>query len=135
MNRVLFALSEGVLAILPALAASAHDGDKVTKAFEHQLPNVPGKSMIAVLVDYAPGAKSPAHPHAPSSFIMAYVLQGQIRSQVEGEPVKVFKPGESWYEMPGAHHLVSENASKTRPAKLLAVFVVNEGEARTTHDK
>ena len=134
MNRISALAFAAAVAFLPAFAV-AHDAGKVTKTFEHALPTLPGKSMIAVVVDYAPGGKSPSHRHAPSGFIMAYVLEGQIRSQVEGEPAKVFKPGETWYEMPGAHHLVSENASKTRPAKLLAVFVVNDGEPLTTFDK
>jgi len=131
-------LVAAVLALAPVLApaaAVAHDDGGVTKAFEHALPNVPGKSMIAVVVDYPPGGKSPAHRHASSGFIMAYVLAGRIRSQVAGEPARVYKPGEIWYELPGAHHVVSENASRTEPAKLLAVFVVDPGEALTTYDK
>ena len=66
---------------------------------------------------------------------MAYVLSGQIRSQVDGEPARVYKPGETWYEAPGAHHVISENASSTEPATLLAVFVVQPGEALTTFDR
>lgn len=104
-------------------AASAATG--VAEVFNQQISNIPGKSMIAVQVDYAPGEKSPAHWHENSSFIMAYVVSGAIRSQVAGEPVKVFQTGQSWFENPGAHHLISENASDTAPARLLAVFVVD----------
>lgn len=67
---------------------------------------------------------------------MAYVVSGWIRSQVEGEPVHVYKAGQIWYENRGAHHVVSENASQTEPAKLLAVFVVDtKYGALTTFDK
>jgi quercetin dioxygenase-like cupin family protein len=84
--------------------------------------------MIAVEVTYAPNGASPPHTHAPSSFIFAYVLQGEIKSAVDGAPVRVYKPGESWFEAPGAHHTVSENASATKPARLLAVFVVDSDD-------
>jgi quercetin dioxygenase-like cupin family protein len=78
-----------------------------------------------VLVEYAPGGSSPAHLHAPSAFIYATVLEGEIRSQVNNGPVKVYRAGENFSENPGDRHGVSANASKTKPAKLLAVFVVD----------
>jgi quercetin dioxygenase-like cupin family protein len=116
------------------LCATAHahesgTGETVVPKFSRELPNVPGKSLIALEVDYAPGGMTPPHHHPNSSFIYAYVLSGSIRSQVEGEPARVYHAGEGWYEMPGAHHVVGENASKTEPARLLAVFVVD------THDQ
>jgi quercetin dioxygenase-like cupin family protein len=102
------------------------------QAFREAITNVPGKSLVGVVVDYAPGAKSPAHHHAPSAFITAYVLSGSVRSQVDGGEVKVYKAGESWSEKPGAHHTVSENASATEPAKLLAIFVVDSKDKELT---
>ena len=101
---------------------------KVTKIFDHQLPNVPGKSMRAVLVEYGPGAASPSHHHPSSAFIYATVLEGEIRSQVNDQPEHVYKAGESWTEVPGDHHKVSANASSTNPARLLAIFVVDTAE-------
>jgi quercetin dioxygenase-like cupin family protein len=109
-----------------AMPASAHDaGDKVTLNFEQVIPNIPGKSLIAVVVDYPPGGASPPHVHAKSAFIYAYVLAGAIESQVNEGPTKVYQAGESFYETPGSTHSVSRNASQTEPAKLLAVFVVD----------
>jgi quercetin dioxygenase-like cupin family protein len=81
--------------------------------------------MVAVVVTYPPGAKSLAHHHAKSAFIYAYVLSGAIRSQVDDEPAKVYQVGEGFYEAPGSHHRISENASDKAPASLLAVFVVD----------
>jgi quercetin dioxygenase-like cupin family protein len=121
------------LAVTPALAADPARA-KVTQVFDHALPNVPGKSMRAVLVEYAPGGSSPAHTHPPSAFIYATVLEGEIRSQVNDGPVKVYRAGESFAELPGDHHRVSANASSTEPAKLLAVFVVDTGEAKLVTD-
>jgi quercetin dioxygenase-like cupin family protein len=120
-----------------AVPGSAHDakGEKVKQTFLEKIPNIPGKSLRAFLVDYAPGGTSPSHTHDKSAFIFAYVLEGEIRSMVDDGPTKVFKAGETWFEVPGAHHRVSENASKTKPAKLLAVFVLDtDAKHPTTPD-
>src|ERR1700752_1078164 len=99
------------------------------------MTNIPGKSLIAVEVLYPPGGASLPHTHAKSSFIYAYVVSGSIASKVNDGPERVYQAGESFYEEPGARHPVSRNASKTTPAKLLAVFVVDSGdEELTTND-
>ena len=121
-----------MLAALPATAADAPAGSKATVVYDHVLPNAPGKSLKGVLVEYAPGGSSPAHVHAKSAFIYATVLEGEIRSQVNDGPVKVYHVGESFSEMPGDRHMVSENASATKPAKLLAVFVVDTDDTVLT---
>ena len=120
---------------LGASPATAPVREQVKPVFEHVLPNAAGKSMIAVVVSYPPGAKSASHRHAPSAFIYAHVLSGSIRSRVDDQPAKVYAVGEGFYESPGAHHWVSENASDTEPASLLAVFVVDSRDkALTTPD-
>jgi quercetin dioxygenase-like cupin family protein len=111
---------------------AADQNAKVTLIYEHALPNVPGKSIKGVLVEYGPGASSPAHTHPKSAFIYATVLEGAIRSSVNDGPVVTYHKGESSSEMPGDRHRVSENASKTEPAKLLAVFVVDTDEKELT---
>ena len=122
--------------LLPALASAQQAGarEMVTPQFRHALPNAPGMSLIAVTVDYPPGAKSGPHTHAKSAFIYGYVVSGAIRSQVNDEPARVYRAGEAFFEMPGAHHRISENASDTEPARLLAVFVVDANETLTTPD-
>jgi quercetin dioxygenase-like cupin family protein len=102
-------------------------GQTTTQAFQYAIANVPGKTLTAVIVDYAPGAKSPSHRHG-AAFVTAYVLSGAIRSQVNNGKKHVFRAGESWTEMPGDHHTISENASSTEPAKLLAVFVADTSQ-------
>src|SRR3954453_7375020 len=103
-------------------------GAKVTLVYQHELPNIPGKSIKGVLVEYGPGGFSPGHTHAKSAFIYATVLQRAIRSQVNDGPVTTYKAGQSFSELPGDRHVVSANASKTKPTKLLAVFVVDTTE-------
>jgi quercetin dioxygenase-like cupin family protein len=117
-----------------ARAAGSDAGAKVTPVIAEKLPNVPGKTLTAVVVAYAPGGKSGKHHHAGSVF--AYVLSGAIRSQTStGGPAKVYQAGESFFEPPGSEHLVSENASATEPASLLAVFVADDGAKLTHFDK
>jgi quercetin dioxygenase-like cupin family protein len=126
------------LASIALAGASAHDAasekSKVTVVFDHALPNVPGKSMKGVLVEYQPGGSSPAHTHPDSAFIYATVLAGAIRSKVNDGPETVYRAGESFAELPGDHHGVSANASATEPARLLAVFVVDSNETVLTVD-
>jgi quercetin dioxygenase-like cupin family protein len=134
MNATINALA--ALALMTAAHAYAQDstelaGSKaatVTLVYQHELPNVPGKSMKGVLVEYGPGGYSPGHMHPKSAFIYATVLEGAIRSQVNDGPVTTYKAGQSWSERPGDRHSVSANASETEPAKLLAVFVVDTNE-------
>jgi quercetin dioxygenase-like cupin family protein len=128
-------VTAGALLAGPAgRAAAAAAGAEVKPVLAEKLPNVPGKSITAVVVSYAPGGKSAAHHHAGSVF--AYVLSGAIRSENSATgPAKVYQTGESFFEPPGSEHLVSENASATEPASLLAVFVADDGAELTHFDK
>jgi quercetin dioxygenase-like cupin family protein len=133
MRSLALLLTTTALATSPGLAQNV---EQVKPVFEHVLPNVKGKRMVAIVVTYPPGAKSPAHHHAPSAFIYAYVLSGTIRSQVDDAPPRMYQAGEGFYEMPGSHHRISENASDREPASLLAVFVVDSNDkALTTADQ
>jgi quercetin dioxygenase-like cupin family protein len=98
--------------------------ESITPAFAEPIANVPGKTMTALVVDYAPGGKSLPHRHG-QAFVVGYVLSGAIRSRVNDGEVRVFHAGEHWTEKPGVHHTISENASDTEPAKLLAIFIAD----------
>ena len=104
----------------------------VTLAYQHQLPGIPGKSIKGVLVEYGPGGSSPSHMHAKSAFIYATVLEGEVRSKVNDGPEKTYHAGENWTELPGDHHGVSANASEKNPARILAVFVVDDQDTVLT---
>ena len=101
------------------------EGPKVTIVFDHAIPNVPGKSMKGILVEYGPGVATGAHIHPKSAFTYATVLEGAVRTSVNDGPAVVYKAGQTFAEMPGDRHSVDENASKTEPAKMLAVMVVD----------
>jgi quercetin dioxygenase-like cupin family protein len=140
MSKIVTVLCAAALVSGPALAQNLQPASqpdrKSPTAFNNPIPNIAGKSIMALVVDYPPGGGTPAHRHAPSAFITGYVLQGAVRSQVDNGPAKVYRAGEYFTENPGSHHVVSENASKTEPAKMLAIFVLDTGDAPlSTPDK
>jgi quercetin dioxygenase-like cupin family protein len=104
--------------------------DKVEPIASYSLPNVPGKRVTIVRVFYGPGGFTRPHRHAGS--VTAYITRGEIRSQLGGGPVELFKVGQSFFEPPGTTHMISANASNTEPAELVAVFVADEGAQLTT---
>ena len=125
-----FALGALIFGMPRLFAADEPRPVQAKPVFSEKLPNVPGKTITGVLVKYAPGAKSPSHAHAGS--VYAYVLSGQIRSEnsVTG-PAKVYSAGEGFFEPPGSTHTISENASDTESASLLAIFVADDGAQLT----
>jgi quercetin dioxygenase-like cupin family protein len=135
VNNFLFAAciaAATMSGVTPVGAVANELTEMVTSALQQPIPNLPGKSLIAVVVDYPPGAASRSHVHARSAFIYAYVVSGAIESQIDDGPMQVLHAGQSFYEPPGAKHTVSRNASKSEAAKLLAVFVVDTGDAPLT---
>ena len=113
-----------------ATAVASTTSEPPTEAFkpllQQELPNVKGKSFTSATVSFPPGAKALPHRHG-QAFVFAYVLQGSVRSEIEGQPTKTFRAGEYWVENPGAHHVRTENVSTTKPAKLLVTFVADTG--------
>ncbi|MVT67737.1 cupin domain-containing protein [Bradyrhizobium pachyrhizi] len=128
--RAIIAATCAAFAFSMARPINANDGEAqiVTKKFEAAIPNIPGKALLAVAVDYAPGAASLPHTHAKSAFIYAYVISGAIESKVNDGETRIYRAGEGWSEPPGATHSISRNASKTDPAKPLAVFVLDAND-------
>lgn len=136
LHRILFSLVVATSMAIAGAAVAHGTGDTVKPNFARAIPNIPGKSLIAVEVLYPPGGASHPHTHAKSAFIYAYVVSGSVASKVNDQPERVYKAGESFYEEPGSRHPVSRNASKTEAAKLLAVFVVDSDDSElTTNDK
>lgn len=132
VGKTLPSAMDAVSAIIEPLCANSVTGsqDVVEPIASHALPNVPGKRVTIVRVFYGPGGFTPPHRHAGS--VTAYITKGEIRSQLGGGPVETFGVGQSFFEPPGATHLVSANASTTEPAELIAVFVADEGAELTT---
>jgi quercetin dioxygenase-like cupin family protein len=124
------AISEFPLPICAADASSGSSLNKVEVISSHALPDIPGKRVTVVRVTYGPGGFTPPHRHGGT--VTAYITKGRIRSQLQGGPVGIFDVGQSFFEPPGAIHLVSANASNTDWAELIAIFVADEGAQLTT---
>ena len=103
---------------------SARPREAIKPLYDHELKNAPGKSIIGVEVSFVGDAWTPPHRHAGAT-VVATVLEGEILSGMNGNPPKVYKVGESFMEQPGCHHTVGENNSKDKPAKFIAVFVID----------
>ena len=112
------------------LPAQTPGGRKIV--FQHDLPNMnlDGWSATVVEVSYGPGEGSGAHRHP--GITLAYVLEGEVRSKVGDDLEKTYTAGQMFLETPGQLHAVSRNASKTRPAKILAILLAEKGKQLTT---
>jgi quercetin dioxygenase-like cupin family protein len=141
-------LAAGVVAAAAACAPAAEDAtDKAPAAatvskppsetlsplFQMALPNVEGKTFTSAIVDFPPAGRAAPHRHG-EAFVYAYVLDGTVASKLDGEPVRTYHQGENWVEQPGAHHVLTENTSRTEPAKLLVVFISNTGDKLKVDD-
>jgi quercetin dioxygenase-like cupin family protein len=135
-------LLSGALAALALSAAAESDAHeeggatpqgKATPLLKHGLPDVPGKEATMVTVDYPPGGSSLPHKHSGSVF--GYVLEGAVVMGLDGGPEKTYRKGEVFYEAPGQLHGVSRNASKTRPARILAIVLGDVGAQVTVPAK
>jgi uncharacterized protein YbjT (DUF2867 family)/quercetin dioxygenase-like cupin family protein len=98
---------------------------KVTQLFSKDLTDLPGKEGLMLLIEYPPGSSDPIHRHNAHGFI--YVLEGSIVMQVQGGKEVTLKPGQTFYEGPEDVHVVGRNASETKPAKFVVVFVKDKG--------
>jgi quercetin dioxygenase-like cupin family protein len=114
--------------------ASQHPSETQSALLEQALPNVKGKTFTSEIVDFPPNARAAPHRHG-QAFLYAYVLEGTVRSQLAGEPVRTYHQGQNWVEQPGVHHLLTENTSRTKPAKLLVIFISNTGDKLKVNDQ
>lgn len=128
------ACTTGILLHASVVAAHSPVEETASLKFTQPLPNVPGKTFSTLIVDFAPGASARPHRHG-QAFVYAYVLKGAVRSRLDDEPSRIYRTGDNWSEPPGARHPVTENTSRTQPARLLVVFVANTGDALKTPDQ
>ncbi|MFI7616155.1 cupin domain-containing protein [Nonomuraea terrae] len=116
-----------------AAVTSEHPAETFKPLLEQSLPNVKGKTFTSAIVDFPPNARAMPHRHG-KAFVYAYVLAGTVRSKLDGKPATTYRQGANWVESPGAHHVLTENTSRTQRAKLLVVFVSNTGDKLKVDD-
>lgn len=97
----------------------------ITRVMTKALTDLPGKELQVLTVEYAPGGADPVHRHNADALV--YVLEGSVVEQVKGGKPVTLTAGQTFYEGPGDIHIVGRNASRTRPAKILAVLVKDKG--------
>jgi quercetin dioxygenase-like cupin family protein len=95
-------------------------------AIAHALPRLDGTHLEATIVEvsYEPGGANTPHRHPCP--VIGYMLEGSMRMQVKGQPERIYKPGDTFFESPTDVHLVSANASQDKPARFLAYFVCDQ---------
>ena len=125
MRTLNIALAGSVVCLLALTGTLAAQEPTVTPLMQKALPDIPGKEVVMITVEYAPGGADPVHRHNANAFV--YVLEGSIVMQVKGgEPVTLL-PGQTFYEGPDDIHVVGRNASSTKPAKFLVFLLKNKG--------
>lgn len=108
------------VSLLLAVGAKASEA-RTGVLLQKLLPDIPGKEILMLELEYAPGAASPAHLHNAHTFV--YVLKGALVMQVEGQNETIVQAGQTFYETPADVHVVSKNASDTEPARFLVYFL------------
>lgn len=128
-GRLRTAAMSVVMGLSLMTAAGGSSADESPKAIPplmtHDLVGIPGKEVIVFTVEYGPGDSSRPHRHDANVFV--YVLEGTITMQVKGSPAVTLHPGQTFYEGPSDIHAVSQNASKTAPAKILVFMAKDKG--------
>jgi quercetin dioxygenase-like cupin family protein len=98
---------------------------KVTSLMSKDLKDFPGKELLMIITEHAPGGSTPIHRH--NAHAMLYVLEGSVVMQVKGGKEVTLTPGQTFYEGPDDIHVVDRNASKTQPAKFVVFLIKDKG--------
>jgi pimeloyl-ACP methyl ester carboxylesterase/quercetin dioxygenase-like cupin family protein len=125
VNRIGSLMHEFLDRIFTVASATATHAEQVNTLLTKELPEVPGKEIEVITVDYPPGAVDAVHRH--DAHAVVYMLDGEVEMQVRGGALRRLGPGQVFYESPEDVHTVSRNASKTEPAKFVAFFIKNQG--------
>jgi quercetin dioxygenase-like cupin family protein len=123
MLVLLFLIPSTLMAQEPAAGRAPQAS--VTSLTSKDLPELPGKEVLMITVDYPPGSVDPIHRHNAHAFV--FVLEGSIIMQVKGGKEVTLTPGQTFYEGPDDVHVVGRNASSTRPAKFVVFFIKDKG--------
>lgn len=95
------------------------------------LADLPGREVRMLLLDRVPGNASPAHRH-PGHHTFGYVIEGSYELGVNGQPTRMLKPGDTFYEPPDAVHSVSRNAGNTQ-MKIVVFMVADQRNPSTVN--
>ncbi len=114
-----------------AASEATPEGEKETILFQKTSDSKPPKDIVLMTVEYAPGVGDPPHIHPGYTFV--YVTDGEMVSQLDGQSKKTYRAGQSWVEQPYEHHVICRNASTSKPATILVLFVLDHGSKSTVN--
>lgn len=103
---------------------SSRPAPEVVPLYREEIPNVPGKTIVALQVSYPPNGSTPPHTHA-GAFVVVNVVSGHLLNKMNDGPMEIFGPGENFHENPGCRHRIGDNASTTEPALFIATLIVD----------
>ena len=126
MKPILCSLLVATLCLMTSTAIAQQA--KVTPLMSKDLPENPGKEMLMIIVEHAPGGSNPSHRH--NAHAMVYVLEGSAVMQVKGGKEVTLTPGQTFYEGPNDVHVVDRNASSTKPVKFLVCWHTRGTQSR-----
>jgi quercetin dioxygenase-like cupin family protein len=112
-------------ALIFSASVQASETAVIAPLMKKDLPDIPGKEMLMITVEYPPGYSGDVHRHDAHSII--YVLEGSVVMQVRGGKEVTLQKGQTFYEGPSDVHTVGRNASPTQPAKLVVVLLKKQG--------
>lgn len=133
-GKILGGFLSGVLTLGVAPVTSAQQPPSAspvsrTELLKQVLPTGNFRNVQAVIVELGPAAAAPRHRHDVA--VLAYVLEGIVENQFDGGAILTHKLGDGWWEAPGTVHSVARNASKTERARLLVIYIGEEGKKAT----
>ncbi|MGH9942913.1 MAG: cupin domain-containing protein [Pyrinomonadaceae bacterium] len=105
------------------VARAQQPGIKRTDLQRNDL-SVPGREVVQVCVDFAPGVVAPKHSHPGEEIV--YTIEGLLEYQLEGKPPVTLKAGEVLFIPAGTIHAV-KNVGSGNGAEL-ATYVVEKGK-------
>ena len=129
----LMAGSKSMLALAFLITSTMMAQETITPLMSRDLQGVSGKEVLMYTVDFPAGFSSPVHRH--NAQVSLYVLEGSVVMQVKGGKEMTLTPGQTFYEGPNDIHVVSRNASSTKPAKFLVFLIKEKGAPLVVPEK
>jgi|SRR6185295_18182156 len=128
------ALTAGALSFVHGAAAQAPANPGTIPLLTQALPDLPGREVRMTLLDRVPGNASLPHRH-PGHHTFGYVVEGQYELGINGQPTRILKAGDTFYEPPGALHSVSRNASADKQLKIVVFMVADASQPSTVNER
>ena len=102
----------------------------VAQLLTQSLADLPGREVRISLLERKPGSSSPPHRH-PGHHTFGYIIEGTYELGINGQPTRILKAGDTFYEPPGALHSVSRNPNTENNVKFIVFMVADQKNLST----